>query len=139
LPAIFLLDGNSITALTQDNEAAWQHWADLPDEDELLTCFVVIAEWEYGIRNAKGRKKQQEIREQGELVLNDMSRVIESSLEINLTYGKIAAELRRAGTMIPQNDMWIAAVARVIGATVVTHDGHFKHVANLAVVDWTVP
>ncbi|MBC7529487.1 MAG: PIN domain-containing protein [Chthonomonadaceae bacterium] len=106
-------------------------------EDEVLTCFVVIAEWEYGILNTKGQIKQQEIRAQGELLLNRMSRIIESSPEINRTYGEIAAELRRAGTMIPQNDMCIAAVARVVGATVVTHDNHFREVKNLPLVDWT--
>ncbi len=133
----YLLDSNSISALTQDNEAAWEHWAYLPDDDETLTCFVVIAEWEYGLRNATGRRKQQEIREQGELIFSEMSRIIESAPEINLAYGEIAAELRGAGTMIPQNDIWIAAVARVLGATLVTNDAHFKRVNNLTVVDWT--
>ena len=54
-----------------------------------------------------------------------------------MAYGQIAAELRRAGTMIPQNDIWIAAVARSIGATVVTNDGHFLMVSKLSVIDWT--
>ena len=138
MSAIYLLDSNSVAALTQDNETAWQHWASLPEEDEVLTCFVVIAEWEYGIRNAKGRKRQNEIREQGELILSAVSRIIESSLEINLAYGEIAAELRGAGTMIPQNDIWIAAVARTVGATIVTHDRHFQRVQNLSLADWTI-
>ena len=139
MPTTYLLDGNTITALTNDNESTWQHWADILDGDQVLTCFVVIGEWEYGILNAKGYQKQQELREQGELVLSGLSRTLESSLEIDLAYGQIAAELRRAGTMIPQNDMWIAAVARVVGATVVTHDNHFQHVKNLPVADWTQP
>ena len=138
MPTIYLLDSNIISALTQNKEAAWEHWADLPDGDETLTCFVVIAEWEYGVRNANGRRKQQEIREQGELIFSEMARIIESSPEINLAYGEIAAELRGVGTMIPQNDIWIAAVARVLGATLVTHDGHFARVNNLSVIDWTV-
>lgn len=107
--------------------------------DEMITCFVVVGEWEYGILNAPSRKLKQEIREQGEPIFSAFYRIVDSSPEINLAYGEIAAELRRAGTMIPQNDMWIAAVARVIGATLVTHGGHFKHVVNLAVVDWTIP
>ena len=134
---IYLLDSNTITFLTQGNEAAWQHWSELSKEDEVLTCFAVIAEWEYGILNAKGHAKQQGIRAQGELVFNRMSRIIETTPEINLAYGQIAAELRRAGTMVPQNDMWIAAVARTLGATVVANDKHFRHIKNLPVVDWT--
>ncbi len=115
LPTISLLDGNTVTALAQRNPVTHQKIRELQPGDEVITCFVVVAEWEYGILNADGRKKQQAIRAQGELVLSEMSRIIESSLEINLAYGEISAELRRAGTMIPQNDVWIAAVARTLG------------------------
>ena len=128
-----------MTALVNDNELAWEHWASLPEEDEVLSCFVVVAEWEYGIRNAQGRKKQQAIREQGALVLSEFSSIIESSPEIAIAYGEISAELREAGNMIPQNDIWIAAVARVLGAVVVTSDKHFQRVKNLNIVDWTKP
>ena len=139
MATIHLLETNAMTALVNDNELAWQHWSSLPEDDEVPSCFVVAAEWEYGIRNAQGRKKQQEIREQGELVLSGFSRIIESSPEIAIAYGEIAAELREAGSMIPQNDIWIAAVARVVGAVVVTSDKHFQHVKNLPIVDWTKP
>ena len=139
MSTIQLLETNAITALANNNELAWRHWSSLPEEDEVLSCFVVVAEWEYGIRNVQGRKKQQEIREQGELVLSGFSRIIESSPEIAIAYGEIAAELREAGSMIPQNDSWIAAVARVVGAVVVTSDKHFQHVKNLSIVDWTKP
>ncbi len=139
MPIAYLLDGNTVTAMTQRKPVTQQHIDALLPGDEMITCFVVVGEWEYGILNAPTDQLRQEIREQGELVFSEMSRIIESSPEIDLAYGQIAAELRRAGTMIPQNDMWIAAVARVVGATVVTHDNHFQHVQNLAIVDWTVP
>ena len=99
----------------------------------------MTAEWELGILIANGRRRQQEIRTKGEPVLRNLSRVLQSSEEVSLAYAQIASELRKAGTMIPLHDVWIAAVARVHGATVVTHDGHFKNVENLASVDWTVP
>ena len=137
MPTINLLDSNSITALLNGNVAIIDKWANLPDEDELVTCFVVVAEWEYGILNARDQNKREQLRSQGNLILSNLSRVIQSSWEINMAYGQIAAELRRAGTMIPQNDIWIAAVARSIGATVVTNDGHFLMVSKLSVIDWT--
>ncbi|MBC7526394.1 MAG: type II toxin-antitoxin system VapC family toxin, partial [Chthonomonadaceae bacterium] len=49
------------------------------------------------------------------------------------------AQLRRARTMIPLNDIWIAATALAIGANPVTHDNRFQHVKNLVTVDWTLP
>jgi len=51
-------------------------------------------------------------------------------------YGQIAAGLARAGTPIPQNDIWIAALARQTGLPVATTDDHFDRVTNLAVLKW---
>ena len=39
--------------------------------------------------------------------------------------------------MIPTNDIWIAATARVHQAAVVTTDPHFHRVEDLNVLDWT--
>jgi tRNA(fMet)-specific endonuclease VapC len=49
-------------------------------------------------------------------------------------YGRIWAELRRKGTPIPANDIWIAAQAMETGVEVVSFDGHFECVPGLV---WT--
>ena len=139
MATIYLLDSDTITALSEKNSVAEQNIKAVQQEDEIVTCFIVTAEWELGILTAHGRRRQQEIRTKGDPVLRNLSRVLQSSEEVSLAYAQIASELRKAGTMIPLHDVWIAAVARVHGATVVTHDGHFKHVKNLVSVDWTVP
>jgi len=46
-------------------------------------------------------------------------------------YGRIYAALRRAGTPIPTNDMWIAAATLDTGACLVTFDGDFTRVPGL--------
>ncbi len=51
-------------------------------------------------------------------------------------YGKIAAQLARNGTPIPQNDIWIAAVAIQCGLPVATADDHFRRVDGLSVLLW---
>jgi tRNA(fMet)-specific endonuclease VapC len=48
-------------------------------------------------------------------------------------FGRIAANLRRAGTPIPTNDIWIAAHAMESGAELITLDRHFEHIPGLAV------
>jgi len=47
-------------------------------------------------------------------------------------FGRIAAALRKAGTPIPTNDIWIAAHAMDSGAELVTLDAHFERVAGIA-------
>ena len=51
-------------------------------------------------------------------------------------YAAIRAALAAAGTPIPQNDIWIAAVAVQHGLTLVTHDAHFRRVRGLTVQVW---
>ena len=51
-------------------------------------------------------------------------------------YGRIKADLRYNGQMIPDNDLWIAAVALQHGPTLMTRDNHFAAVSGLATVGW---
>src|SRR4051812_153753 len=46
-------------------------------------------------------------------------------------FGRIAAALRKAGTPIPSNDIWIAAHAFETGAELVTYDKHFESIRGL--------
>ncbi len=52
------------------------------------------------------------------------------------TYAQVRAELRRAGRPIPENDVWIAALARQHGQEVVSRDGHFDSVEGLRRISW---
>lgn len=49
-------------------------------------------------------------------------------------FSRIAAVLRRAGTPIPTNDIWISAHAFESGAELLTFDAHFEKVEGLV---WT--
>lgn len=51
-------------------------------------------------------------------------------------YGQAKAKLRAAGTPIPENDIWIAALALEHELTLVTRDAHFAVVAGLTSVPW---
>jgi tRNA(fMet)-specific endonuclease VapC len=46
-------------------------------------------------------------------------------------YSIILDGLRRAGTPIPTNDVWIAASAMELGATLVTTDSHFQGIPQI--------
>ncbi len=51
--------------------------------------------------------------------------------EVSRHYAEIVAELQRAGTPLPTNDLWIAATAARRGALVLTHDEHFEEIARV--------
>lgn len=46
-------------------------------------------------------------------------------------YGEIFAQLRRAGTPVPVNDVWIAASCLDCGGHLLTFDRHFERVPGL--------
>ena len=56
-----------------------------------------------------------------------------TSPEIARRYGEIFAQLRRAGTPIPINDVWIAATTLDCGGHLLTFDGDFRSVTGLEV------
>ena len=51
-------------------------------------------------------------------------------------YGRIKADLRAKGRPIPENDIWIAAIAQQHGLTVVSRDLHFREIENLSIEEW---
>lgn len=51
-------------------------------------------------------------------------------------YGKIRAALARGGTPIPENDIWIAAIAQEYQLPVATRDAHFDKITGLQVLKW---
>ena len=51
-------------------------------------------------------------------------------------YARLRGALARSGTPIPENDVWIAAVALEHGWPLATRDAHFARVPGLTVQDW---
>jgi tRNA(fMet)-specific endonuclease VapC len=51
-------------------------------------------------------------------------------------YGQINSDLGRVGTLIPQNDIWIAAIALQHSLPLATRDQHFSFVPGLTLLDW---
>ncbi len=51
-------------------------------------------------------------------------------------YGQIRAALAKAGTPIPENDIWISAIAREHHLSLAARDSHFDYVAGLEVLRW---
>jgi tRNA(fMet)-specific endonuclease VapC len=51
-------------------------------------------------------------------------------------YGRIVLQLRQKGRPIPQNEMWIAALALQHDLIVLTRDAHFQAVDNLRLRGW---
>lgn len=54
-----------------------------------------------------------------------------TSPDVARRYGEVFARLRKAGTPIPVNDVWIAAAVLDCGGHLLTFDDHFERIAGL--------
>ena len=92
--------------------------------DELFVPAVVLGELSYGAR--KSGKAQVNLDR-----IRDFEAVVSAE-----HYGIIKEALRAKGRPLPENDIWIAAVAVQHGLPVVSRDEHFRDVDGLELVRW---
>jgi tRNA(fMet)-specific endonuclease VapC len=101
--------------------------------DRIGTCFPVVAELYYGAENSSTRDPNLVRLRRG------LSGVVCWPFERDAAeeYGRIATGLRRAGRIIQQVDMMIAAIAVTLGnCTVVTADSDFAAIPGLSIENW---
>ena len=100
--------------------------------DDVYLPLVALGELLYGVhksnRPAKALATLQEFCRGCIILLPD-----EKTADL---YGQIKAELSAAGRRIPENDVWIAAVARQQDYPLATRDRHFSFVPGLAILEW---
>jgi predicted nucleic acid-binding protein len=72
--------------------------------------------------------------ELGEFLAHPVVEELPVDADIARIYGEIITALRRAGTPLPTNDIWIAATAARNGATVLTYDPHFRSIERVGTV-----
>lgn len=70
-------------------------------------------------------------------VLGQMEEVLPMTRPVAEKFAEIEVKLRQRGRPIPVNDVWVAALAVVRGAVLVTNDEHFARIDELKVENWT--
>ncbi len=130
---VFLLDTNACIHVLNNTSANVIAKFAAESPATLRLCSVVKAELLFGARKSDRVAKvlaslDQFFRPLVSVVFDD---------ECAHEYGRIRADLDRAGTPIGANDLMIAAIARRNDLTVVTHNvDEFTRVVGLAVEDW---
>jgi len=125
----YLLDTNVIIAMFA-GEAAVK--GNLAVADEVFVSSIVIGELCYGAQKS-GRAKANLARID-EFAANNV--VLGCDTDTARRYGEIKNALRAKGRPIPENDIWIAAIALQHDLTLVTRDTHFDEIENLRTTLW---
>jgi len=95
----------------------------------ILISAIVLGELLFGFRNGTRFKKN--LAELNRFLEHDSVETVPVGKTSADRYSRIAAQLRRQGTPIPTNDIWIAAQAMEHGAELITTDEHFDKIIGL--------
>jgi tRNA(fMet)-specific endonuclease VapC len=125
----FLLDTNIIIALFARDPMIHER---LSNASEVFIPCIVIGELYFG--SYKSLKAQENLNRIDEFALSNT--VLPCDIETAKKYGDIKNCLKERGQPIPENDIWIAAIAQQYALTMVTKDAHFKLVENLKIELW---
>jgi tRNA(fMet)-specific endonuclease VapC len=93
---------------------------------------IVIGELFVGFL-AGGRRARNE-EELAEFLANPVVDEIPVDREVARVYADIVTALRRAGTPLPTNDIWIAATGARVGSPILTFDEHFEAVGRVGTI-----
>jgi len=104
----------------------------LGQASEVLIPSIVFGELYYGAR--KSGRVEANAQCMDELLAS--SAVLDCDGETSQCYAIIKNDLRLKGKPIPENDIWIAALALQHNLVLVTRDAHFQEVQNLATESW---
>ena len=124
-----ILDTNAVSALLAGDSSLGEVLAS--DERHHLPA-IVIGEYRYGLLGSRHRDHLQRLLR----ILIRESYVLGIDETTADHYSQVRDELRRKGRPIPENDIWIAAVARQHQQPVVSRDDHFDYVQDLRRVEW---
>lgn len=125
----YCLDTSAYSNFRRGNEEV----AALLDQAELVGVpTVALGELRTGFLLG-GRRRRNET-ELDAFLNNPVVEVLPVDSETSRQYAEIVAELRKAGTPIPTNDIWIAATAARNGTTVLTCGDHFERIGRVGSV-----
>jgi predicted nucleic acid-binding protein len=119
-----LLDTSALSALFVGRAEAVEA---IREAGEIAVNPVVIGEVLAGWRKTGGRYE----RDLRDFLEGPRVRVVDITETTGQHYAVIVEALRKAGTPVPTNDVWIAASAMEHGLTVLTADRHFGRIGQI--------
>ena len=125
----FLLDTNIVIAILDKDPAVGEH---LAEATEVFVPSIVLGELYYGARKSSRVESNIETVNQ----FTAANRILACDSTTAQHYGEIKNLLREKGRPIPENDIWIAAIANQHDLTLVSRDNHFDEVEGLSLERW---
>ena len=124
-----ILDTNALSAIAEGEPGATKKFA---RARQVAIPVIVLGEYRFGI--AHSRHKREYERWLTEMIA--VAHVLEVNEETAVWYAALRGQLKRAGTPIPSNDTWIAALCRQHSLPLLSRDRHFDLIKGFQRLDW---
>ena len=132
----FLLDTNAFSDLMREHSAFEKRLAGLSENDAVVLCTVVRGEILFGLLRLEPGKRRSELESKaGKLFAAIPCEPISETAAAH--YAKTKQSRQTKGLALDENDLWIAACALALPATLVSRDSDFRQIDGLNVEDWT--
>lgn len=125
----FLLDTNIVIGLFANDFSVIDH---IESAKEIFIPVIVVGELYYGAEQSKHKSNNLFKIESFASVCVMLS----CDKQTAKHYGIIKSQLKKKGTPIPENDIWIAALALQHKLTLATRDNHFNKINGLILENW---
>jgi predicted nucleic acid-binding protein len=129
----YLLDTNAISDLMRAASRIENWMAGLDQADRVVTCTIVRGEILFGIAKLPAGRRRAELEETGHQFLAAL-RCEPIPEEAADRYATLKLTRQQRGLTLDENDLWVAATALALGATLVSHDSDFAGIEGLSVV-----
>ncbi len=124
-----ILDTNAVSALLAGEARLEER---LGAADRLYLPIFVIGEYRFGLLGSRFRDSLEPLFAR----LDEACHTLCPNEQTARQYATVRHELRTKGQPIPENDVWIAALARQHDMALVTRDTHFDQVDGLTRISW---
>ena len=126
-----ILDTNALSALAgRDQNLIGQ----LSTAPRICTTLISLGEYAYGLTGCPPPRRKQ-LQAWLDAFL-ERAEVLSPNRQTIEPYAVVRAELKSAGTPIPANDCWIAALTRQHKLELLSKDRHFDRVKGIKRYDW---
>ncbi len=123
------VDTNAVIAY---REGIYEVCTLIDEADVIILPVTVLGELLYGALNSAKTEKNEKIIQK----FAAYSLVMQIDEAVTTRYAGVRFNLKKNGTPIPENDIWIAAACLELEVPILSRDAHFKYVEGLDVCNW---
>jgi len=132
-PVTYLLDTNAVSDLMRAKARTEKWLSSIAESDRVVTCTIVRGEILFGIARLADSRRRADIEEKARHLFDAITCESVPARAADF-YAAVKLARQRRGLTLDENDLWVAATALAMNATLVSRDSDFTGIDGLSVL-----